>query len=68
MERAVQVLQRADYEIGDAQLSHVYPMMLEYLNRIGEYCFPVNGRALTELDALPSRSLDEALSQLPLGL
>jgi hypothetical protein len=43
-------------------------MMLEYLNLIGEYRFPVDGRTLTELDALPLRPLDEALSQLPLGL
>ena len=48
--------------------SHIYPMMLEHLNLIGEYRFPVDGRALTELDALPLRSLDEALSQLSLGL
>ena len=68
MERAVEVLRRANYEIGDAQISHIYPMMLEHLNLIGEYRFPVDGRALTKLDALPLRSLDEALSQLSLGL
>jgi hypothetical protein len=68
MERAVEVLRRANYEIDDAQLSHIYPMMLEHLNLIGEYRFPVDGRALTKLDALPLRSLDEALSQLSLGL
>jgi hypothetical protein len=48
--------------------SHIYPMMLEHLNLIGEYRFPADGRVLTELDALPLRSLDEALSQLSLGL
>jgi hypothetical protein len=68
MEQAVEVLQRADCEIGDAQLSHIYPMMLEHLNMIGGSRFPVDGRALTELDALSLRSLDEALSRLSLGL
>jgi hypothetical protein len=43
-------------------------MMLEHLNLIGEYRFPVDGRALIKLDTLPLRSLDEALSQLSLGL
>jgi len=68
MERAVEVLRRANYEIDDAQLSHIYPMMLEHLNLIGEYRFPVDGRALNKLDALPLRSLDEALSQLSFKL
>jgi TnpA family transposase len=68
MERAVTVLRRAGYEIGTAQLAHIYPMMLEHLNLIGEYRFPIDGRVLTTLDALPLRSLDEILSQLPLGL
>jgi hypothetical protein len=68
VERAVEVLRRAGCEIDDAQLSHIYPMMLEHLNLIGEYRFPVDGHTLTELDALPLRSLDEALSQLSLGL
>jgi TnpA family transposase len=68
MERAVEVLRQTDYEISDAQISHIYPMMLEHLNLIGEYRFPADGRALTKLDALPLRSLDEALSQLSLGL
>jgi TnpA family transposase len=68
MEKAAEALRQADYEINDAQIAHIYPMMLEHLNLIDEYRFPADGRALTKLDALPLRSLDEALSQLSLDL
>jgi TnpA family transposase len=68
MQRAAGMLRQSEYAVADSQLSHIYPMMLEHLNLIGEYRFPVDGRALTELDALPLRPLDEALSQLSLGL
>jgi len=65
---AVEQLRDANYEVGDDQLSHIYPMFLEHLNLIGEYRFPTDERTLTKLNALPLRTLDEALSQLPLGL
>jgi hypothetical protein len=64
MERAIEVLREANYEASSAQIAHIYPMMLEHLNLIGEFRFPANGRLLTELGALPLRSLDEALVQL----
>jgi hypothetical protein len=62
------MLRQSEYMVADSQLSHIYPMMLEHLNLIDEYRFPVDDRALTELDALPLRPLDQALSQLSLGL
>ena len=40
MERAIKVLREARFEVGDAQVSHIYPMMLEHLNLIGEFRFP----------------------------
>ncbi len=68
MGEAVERLRSAGYRVDDDQLSHIYPVFIEHLNLVGEYRFPADGRALTELDALPLRSLDEALSQLSLDL
>lgn len=68
MGEAVERLQRVKYKIHDDQISHIYPMLLNHLNLIGEYHFPGETHALTRLDALPLRSLDEALAQMPLEL
>ena len=53
MEKAIDALQQADYEICDDQISHIYLMMLEHLNLISEYRFPVGGRALTRRGSFP---------------
>jgi hypothetical protein len=68
MGEAVERLRQAKYEIHDDQRSHIYPMLLDHLNLIGEYRFPRDTHALTRLDALPLRSLDDALTQMPLKL
>ena len=65
---AVEQLQKAGCEVNNDQLAHIYPMFLEHLNLIGEYRFPAGEQILTTLGALPLRSLDEMLLQLPLGL
>lgn len=67
MGEAVERLRAANYEIRDEQLSHIYPMLLQHLNLIGEYRFPGDKGSVTRLDALPLRPLEEALSQLTLG-
>jgi hypothetical protein len=68
MGEAVERLRQAQYEIHDDQLSHIYPILLEHLNLIGDYRFPGEKHALTRLDELLLRSLDEVSSQLSLGL
>jgi hypothetical protein len=65
---AVKQLREANYQVSDEQLAHIYPMLLKRINLIGEYRFPQDRRTLTTLDALPLRSLDEMLVQLPLGV
>ena len=65
---AVERLREAKYEVHEDQLTRMYPMLLEHLNLIGEYRFPGEKQILTRLDELPLRPLDEALSQLSLGL
>ncbi len=68
MGEAVEHLRAANYQVTDEQLAHIYPMLLKRINLIGEYRFPEDERALTALDALPLRSLEGMLVQLPLGL
>jgi TnpA family transposase len=65
---AVEHLRAANYQVGDDQLAHIYPMLLKRINLIGEYRFPEDERALTSLNSLPLRSLDGMLVQLSLNL
>ncbi len=67
MGAAVEKLRSARYRVQDEQIAHIYPMQLEHLNLIGEYRFPGNKNIVTSLDSLPLRSLEEALSKIPLS-